>query len=190
MPPKRTSTSEAPAMTQAAIKKLVADSVFVALEALATGTLTEKSIPGGILLPLPIGIEEAFQRITWVEFKKLLITKHTLVQVSSDLKQQYDNRRTFNNNNYRNTNTNNSTIITNHNRTEDRKPSGPCTVKCNTCNKVGHLTKNCRNKRSATGSNLLPVKLLVMLVGEKGHYDKFSVERPPTTMPREEPTSS
>ncbi|GJX03305.1 hypothetical protein Tco_0189221 [Tanacetum coccineum] len=33
MPPKRTSTSEAPAMTQAAIKKLVADSVTAALEA-------------------------------------------------------------------------------------------------------------------------------------------------------------
>ncbi|GJW59195.1 hypothetical protein Tco_0105926 [Tanacetum coccineum] len=33
MPPKRTSTSEAPAMTQAAIKKLVADSVSAALEA-------------------------------------------------------------------------------------------------------------------------------------------------------------
>ncbi|GKD63098.1 hypothetical protein Tco_1305206 [Tanacetum coccineum] len=35
MPPKRTSTSEAPTMTQAAIKKLVADSVFAALEAQA-----------------------------------------------------------------------------------------------------------------------------------------------------------
>ncbi|GJR30391.1 hypothetical protein Tco_1106623 [Tanacetum coccineum] len=35
MPPKRTSTSEAPAMTQAAIKKLVADSVTTALEAQA-----------------------------------------------------------------------------------------------------------------------------------------------------------
>ncbi|GJU47477.1 hypothetical protein Tco_1204743 [Tanacetum coccineum] len=33
MPPKRTSTSEAPAMTQAAIRKLVADSVAAALEA-------------------------------------------------------------------------------------------------------------------------------------------------------------
>ncbi|GJU55747.1 putative reverse transcriptase domain-containing protein [Tanacetum coccineum] len=32
MPPKRTSTSEAPAMTQAAIRKLVADSVAAALE--------------------------------------------------------------------------------------------------------------------------------------------------------------
>ncbi|GKE12553.1 hypothetical protein Tco_1416104 [Tanacetum coccineum] len=35
MPPKRTSTSEAPTMTQAAIKKLVADSVSAALEAQA-----------------------------------------------------------------------------------------------------------------------------------------------------------
>ncbi|GJZ49722.1 putative reverse transcriptase domain-containing protein [Tanacetum coccineum] len=35
MPPKRTSTSEAPAMTQAAIRKLVADSVVTALEAQA-----------------------------------------------------------------------------------------------------------------------------------------------------------
>ncbi|GJZ57534.1 reverse transcriptase domain-containing protein [Tanacetum coccineum] len=35
MPPKRTSTSEAPTMTQAAIRKLVADSVTVALEAQA-----------------------------------------------------------------------------------------------------------------------------------------------------------
>ncbi|GJV26647.1 hypothetical protein Tco_1379342 [Tanacetum coccineum] len=35
MPPKRTSTSEAPAMTQAATRKLVADSVTAALEAQA-----------------------------------------------------------------------------------------------------------------------------------------------------------
>ncbi|GJR58975.1 hypothetical protein Tco_1501137 [Tanacetum coccineum] len=35
MPPKRTTTSEAPAMTQAAIKKLVVDSVSAALEAQA-----------------------------------------------------------------------------------------------------------------------------------------------------------
>nr|GEV25021.1 hypothetical protein [Tanacetum cinerariifolium] len=32
MPPKRTSTSEAPAMTQAAIRQLVVDSVATALE--------------------------------------------------------------------------------------------------------------------------------------------------------------
>nr|GEV95436.1 reverse transcriptase domain-containing protein [Tanacetum cinerariifolium] len=36
MPPKRTSTSAVPAMTQAAIRQLVADSVIVALEAQAS----------------------------------------------------------------------------------------------------------------------------------------------------------
>ncbi|GJT61888.1 putative nucleotidyltransferase, ribonuclease H [Tanacetum coccineum] len=46
----------------------------------------------------------------------------------------------------------------------------PCTVKCNTCNKVGHLTKNCRNKGPATGSNLLPVTVTCHACGEKGHY--------------------
>ncbi|GJY58969.1 hypothetical protein Tco_0458861 [Tanacetum coccineum] len=44
MPPKRTSTSKAPAMTQAAIRKLVADSVTVALEAQAA-TMANASNP-------------------------------------------------------------------------------------------------------------------------------------------------
>ncbi|GJZ59230.1 putative reverse transcriptase domain-containing protein [Tanacetum coccineum] len=61
-------------------------------------------------------------------------------------------------------------IITNHNRTEYRKPSGPCTVKCNTCNKVGHLTKNCRKKGPATGSNLLPGRAY-MLRDRNAHKD-------------------
>ncbi|GKE89648.1 reverse transcriptase domain-containing protein [Tanacetum coccineum] len=48
--------------------------------------------------------------------------------------------------------------------------TGPCIVKCNTCNKVGYLTKNCRNKGPATGSNLLPVTVTCHTCGEKGHY--------------------
>ncbi|GJQ89625.1 reverse transcriptase domain-containing protein [Tanacetum coccineum] len=44
MPPKRTSTSEAPAMTQAAIRKLVVDSVAAALEAQAA-TMASTSNP-------------------------------------------------------------------------------------------------------------------------------------------------
>ncbi|GJW72603.1 reverse transcriptase domain-containing protein [Tanacetum coccineum] len=48
--------------------------------------------------------------------------------------------------------------------------TGPCTVKCNTCNKVGHLTKDYRNKGPATGSNLLPVTVTCHAYGEKGHY--------------------
>ncbi|GJU61758.1 reverse transcriptase domain-containing protein [Tanacetum coccineum] len=122
MPPKRTSTSEAPAMTQAAIRKLVADSVTTALEAqaatmanadnanrntgereahvarkfsykefmsfqpinfkssegavkFATGTLIEEALSWWNSFAQPIGIEEAY-KITWVEFKKLLIKKY------------------------------------------------------------------------------------------------------------------
>nr|GEZ60134.1 reverse transcriptase domain-containing protein [Tanacetum cinerariifolium] len=44
MPPKRTSTSEAPAMTQAAIRKFVADSITAALEAQAA-TMANNSNP-------------------------------------------------------------------------------------------------------------------------------------------------
>ncbi|GKE51779.1 putative reverse transcriptase domain-containing protein [Tanacetum coccineum] len=33
-----------------------------------------------------------------------------------------------------------------------------------------HLTKNCRNKRPTTGSNLLPVIVTCHACGEKGHY--------------------
>nr|GEZ98002.1 hypothetical protein [Tanacetum cinerariifolium] len=47
---------------------------------------------------------------------------------------------------------------------------GPCTIKCQVCNKVGHLTKNCRNKGPATGSNLQPVSVICHDCGEKGHY--------------------
>ncbi|GKB33925.1 reverse transcriptase domain-containing protein [Tanacetum coccineum] len=141
MPPKRTSTSEAPAMTQAAIRKLVSDSVFAALEAqaanmanrnpelreahvarkcsykefmscqpfnfkgsegavglirwferiesvfscsnctedckvkFATSTLTEEALSWWNSFAQPIGIKEAY-KITWVEFKKLLIKKY------------------------------------------------------------------------------------------------------------------
>nr|GEY07189.1 reverse transcriptase domain-containing protein [Tanacetum cinerariifolium] len=46
----------------------------------------------------------------------------------------------------------------------------PCIVKCQTCNKVGHLAKNYRNKGPATRSNLLPVLITCHACGEKGHY--------------------
>ncbi|GJS35181.1 reverse transcriptase domain-containing protein [Tanacetum coccineum] len=357
MPPKRTSTSEAPAMTQAAIRKLVADSVTAALEeqaatmanasnpnrnisptgtpvvktgnykefiscqpfyfngtegavglirwfertelvfsrsrcaeenkvTFATGTLTDDALSWWNAYAQPMGVEQA-NRITWTELKRLLtnkycpqteirkmeeelynltvkgndlkpyvrrfqeltilcpnmvpnteklleafigglprsiegnvtaskpqtleeainiaqrlmdqVTKHTPVQVSSDNKRKFDDRRTFNNNshsnnNYRNTNTNNR--YNNHQLQQNRRqeavrayavtPSGnnryagdlplckrcnlhhtgPCTGKCNICNKVGHLSKNCRNKKPATGSNQLPVTVVCHACGE------------------------
>ncbi|GJR42417.1 putative reverse transcriptase domain-containing protein [Tanacetum coccineum] len=87
-------------------------------------------------------------------------------------------------------------MITNNNIIEGKKPSGlmlspqlkivgileaslckKCTlhhtgpsVKCQTCNKVGHQTRNCKNKGPATGSNLQPVFVTCHACGEKGHY--------------------
>ncbi|GKB16476.1 reverse transcriptase domain-containing protein [Tanacetum coccineum] len=103
MPPKRSSTSEAPAMTQAAIRKLVADSVFAALEAqaanmannnnttrpreapvhtvkenkvtFATGTLTDDALSWWNAYAQPMGVDQANQ-ITWTELKRLLTNKY------------------------------------------------------------------------------------------------------------------
>nr|GEW49374.1 reverse transcriptase domain-containing protein [Tanacetum cinerariifolium] len=47
---------------------------------------------------------------------------------------------------------------------------GPYTVKCQTCNKVGHLTSNCRNKRPDTRNNLQPISITCNACGKKGHY--------------------
>nr|GEY61693.1 reverse transcriptase domain-containing protein [Tanacetum cinerariifolium] len=49
-------------------------------------------------------------------------------------------------------------------------PRRPCTIRCRVCNKVGYLTKNCKNKGPATGSNLQPVSVICHACGEKGHY--------------------
>ncbi|GJW34059.1 reverse transcriptase domain-containing protein [Tanacetum coccineum] len=250
MPPKRMSTSEAPAMTQAAIRKLVADSVSTALEAQAatmanannTNRNTEerespvarKCSYKESMSCQPInfkGTEGAVGLICWFERTELVfshgnctedwnvtaskpqtleeainiarrlmdqVTRHTPVQVSSDHKRKFDDRRTFNNNNYRNTNTNNR--YNNHQPQQNRRQetfrsyavtptenngyirnrplckkctlhhTGPCTIKCNTCNKVDHLTKNCKNKGPATRSNLLPVTITCHAYGKKGHY--------------------
>ncbi|GJV23422.1 putative reverse transcriptase domain-containing protein [Tanacetum coccineum] len=154
-----------------------------------------RSIEGNVTAFKPQTLEEA---INIAQRLMDQVTKHTLVQVSSDHKQKFDDRRTFNNNNYRNTNTNNfynnhqpqqnkrqetfrayAATPTENNRYIGNRPLcknctlhhiGPCTVKCNTCNKVGYLTKNCRNKGPATGSNLLPVIVTCHARGEKGHY--------------------
>ncbi|GJU87674.1 putative reverse transcriptase domain-containing protein [Tanacetum coccineum] len=227
MPPKRTSTSEAQAMTQAAIKKLVADSFTVALEAQAANMantdnttrprkapvkycprtevqkiegefyhLTVKgndlktyvrrfqelstlyptimpdsekmmevfigglprSIKGNVITSKHQTIEEA---INIAQRLMNQVTKHTLVQVSSDHKRKFDDRRTFNNNNYRNINTNNR--YNNHQPQQKRRQE---TFRSYAIN----LTENNRNNGPATGSNLLPVTVTCHARREKGHY--------------------
>ncbi|GKB92385.1 putative reverse transcriptase domain-containing protein [Tanacetum coccineum] len=125
------------------------------------------------------------------------VTKYNSVQGTNDHKRKFDDRRTFTNNKYLN-NCNNRN--NNHQQQQNRRQetvrayavtpiensrytgslplckkctmhhTGPCTVKCQTCNKVGHLTRNCRNKGPATGSNLQPVFVTCHACGEKGHY--------------------
>ncbi|GJV19414.1 reverse transcriptase domain-containing protein [Tanacetum coccineum] len=302
MPPKRTSTSEAPAMTQAAIKKLVADSVYAALKAQAatmvgavnlirwfkrtesvfsrskcaeenkvtsaTGTLTDDALSWWNAYAQPIGIDRAI-RITWTELRRLLtnkysvlcpnmvpnteklrvafigglprsiegnvtaskpqtleedititqrlmdqVTKHNSEQGTNDHKRKFDDERnTTNNKNYPNDrnnnnhsnnrnnnnyqdNRNNNNLNNDHHQQENRRQEtfraytanngytgnrplckrctlhhiGPWTVKCQTCNKEGHLTRNCRNKGPATRNNLQPVSITYNACGEKGHY--------------------
>ncbi|GJU14101.1 putative reverse transcriptase domain-containing protein [Tanacetum coccineum] len=313
MPPKRTSTSEAPAMTQAAIRKLVADSVAAALEAqaatmastnnpnrntgptgtpvarkgnykefiscqpfyfngtegavglirwfertesvfsrsncakenkvtFATGTLTDDALSWWNAYAQPIRIEQA-NKITWTELKRLLTNKYcprtevrkmedefyNLTVKGNDLKtyvrrfqelavlcpnmvpnteklmevfigglprsiegnvtaskpqtleeaititQRLVDQETFRS--YAATPTKNSRYTgsiplckkcTLHH-------TGPCNVKYQTCNRVGHLNRNCRNKGPATGSNQQPVSIICHACGKKGHYNyKYS----------------
>ncbi|GJT06666.1 reverse transcriptase domain-containing protein [Tanacetum coccineum] len=81
---KRTSTSSAPSMTQAAIRKLVDDSVSAALKAQAANMANAddtnrnpepREAPNNSQESPDLVIEEAY-KITWSEFKNLLIKKY------------------------------------------------------------------------------------------------------------------
>ncbi|GJS30209.1 putative reverse transcriptase domain-containing protein [Tanacetum coccineum] len=156
-----------------------------------------RSIEGNVTASKPQTLEEA---INIAQRLMDQVTKHAPMQVSSDNKRKFDDKRTFNNssrsnNNYRNTNNRYNNRQQQNRRQEAGRayavtPSensryagdlplckrcnfhhtGPCTGKCNICNKVGHLSKNCRNKKPATGSNQLPVTVVCHACGEKGHY--------------------
>ncbi|GKC58725.1 reverse transcriptase domain-containing protein [Tanacetum coccineum] len=73
MAPKRTSTSAAPAMTQAAIKKLVADSVAATLEA---QTVTMANTDNTNRNTGQSGTPVESYKITWSELKRLITKKY------------------------------------------------------------------------------------------------------------------
>ncbi|GJX67276.1 reverse transcriptase domain-containing protein [Tanacetum coccineum] len=156
-----------------------------------------RSIEGNVTASKPQTLEEA---INIAQRLMDQVTKHVPMQVSNDNKRKFDDKRTFNNssrsnNNYRNTNNRYNNRRQQNRRQEAGRAyavtssengryagdlplckrcnfhhNGPCTGKCNICNKVGHLSKNCRNKKPATGSNQLPVTVICHACGEKGHY--------------------
>ncbi|GJT20873.1 putative reverse transcriptase domain-containing protein [Tanacetum coccineum] len=186
MPPKRTSTSETPAITLDAIRQLVADSVAIALKAqaanLANTNNTNKNTGTSGTPVARKGINDHKRKI---EDRGNTTTNN--------------NYPKHNNNNHSNNHINKNNYPDNHNndyhqqqhrrqetiRTYPAKKyhgnrplctrctlhhTGVCTVKCRNCNKVGHLTRNCRSKGPATGSNLLSVSVTCHACGEKGHY--------------------
>ncbi|GJX76288.1 reverse transcriptase domain-containing protein [Tanacetum coccineum] len=252
MAPKRTPTSAAPTMSQAAIKKLVADSISVTLETQAATMANAKntnrnirqietpvarkcsykefmscqpfnfkvlcptmvpnskklmevfigglprSIEGNVTTSKPQTLEEAS---TLTQRLMDQVIKHNFMQGTNDHKRKFNDRRTFTNkNNYQNNRNNNNNRNNYHQQQHNRRQetvrayaatltknsrytrslplckkctlhhTGPCSVKCQTCNKVGHQTRNCRNKGPATGSNLQPVSVTCHACGEKGHY--------------------
>ncbi|GJY51452.1 reverse transcriptase domain-containing protein [Tanacetum coccineum] len=156
-----------------------------------------RSIEGNVTASKPQTLEEA---INIAQRLMDQVTKHAPMQVSSDNKRKFDDRRTFNNSscnnkNYRNTNNRYNNRQQQNRRQETGRAyavtlsensryardlplckrcnfhhNGPCTSKCNICNKVGHLSKNCQNKKPVTRSNQLPVTVVCHACGEKGHY--------------------
>ncbi|GKB24260.1 reverse transcriptase domain-containing protein, partial [Tanacetum coccineum] len=107
-----------------------------------------RSIEGNVTASKPQTLEEA---INIAQRLMDQVTKHASIQASRDHKRKYAG---------------NLPLCKRCNLHH----TGPCTVKCNNYNKVGLLTKNCRNKRPATGSNQLPVTVICHACGEKGHY--------------------
>ncbi|GKB40317.1 reverse transcriptase domain-containing protein [Tanacetum coccineum] len=108
-----------------------------------------RSIEGNVTASKPQTLEEA---INIAQRLMDQVTKHTPMQVSSDNKQKFNDRRTFNNNNnsrsnnnYRNTNTNNR--YNNHqlqqNRRQEAVRAYAVTLSGNNREK-GHYTNQCR----------------------------------------------
>nr|GEW01593.1 reverse transcriptase domain-containing protein [Tanacetum cinerariifolium] len=210
MHPKTTSTSAAPAMTQDAIRQLVANSVTAALEAQAatmanTDNLNRNTRPRETSVAKRGNYKEFLSCQPFYFHEEAIniaqrlmdqIIKRSSMQGTSDHKRKFDDRKSSNNNNnypnnrvndYQNNYNNNSNRKNDYHQQQNRRPktfgsyaaaptknrgytgnhplckkctlhhTRPCTIKFNACNKVGHLTRNCRNKGPATGSNQQPV---------------------------------
>ncbi|GJZ48186.1 reverse transcriptase domain-containing protein [Tanacetum coccineum] len=133
-----------------------------------TGTLTEEALSWWNSFAQPIGIEEAY-KITWVEFKKLLIKKYRprteelatfcpiMVLDSEKMMEVFIGGLP-------------QSIEGNVTTSKPQTLEEAINISQRPMDQVGHLTKNCRNKGPATGSNLLPVTVTCHACGERGHY--------------------
>ncbi|GJT14639.1 reverse transcriptase domain-containing protein [Tanacetum coccineum] len=149
-----------------------------------------RSIEGNVSASKPQTLEEA---INIAQRLMDQIINHDSMQETNDRKQKLeDERNTIKYNNYQNNYNNNNHYHQQQNRKQEafkiytatneytRNQSlcerctlhhiGPYTVKCKTCNKIDHLTKNCRNKTPTTRNNLQTISVTCNSYGKKGHY--------------------
>nr|GEU41751.1 putative reverse transcriptase domain-containing protein [Tanacetum cinerariifolium] len=160
----------------------------------ATGTLIEEALSWWNSFAQPIMIEEAY-KIAWVEFKKLLLKKYcprTEIQKMEDkfyhLTMKGNDLKTYVRR-FQELVTLCPTMVSNFEKLLEAFIKGlPRSIEGNVTaskpqtlkeainiaqrlmDQVGHLTKNCQNKRSTTGSNQLPVTVICHACGEKGDY--------------------
>ncbi|GKA36263.1 hypothetical protein Tco_0722754 [Tanacetum coccineum] len=95
MPPKRTSTSAAPAMTQAAIRQLVADSVAAALEAQAANMAnTDNTNRNSGPRETPAAKKSTYQIKVWKEVQRLLSVNMSFnwIEIMEELKKLPNNK--------------------------------------------------------------------------------------------------
>ncbi|GJT55028.1 retrotransposon protein, putative, ty3-gypsy subclass [Tanacetum coccineum] len=180
MPPKRASTTEAPAMTQNAIGKLVADSVTSALEA-QVATMASASNPNRNTGPTgtPAVKTRNYKEFILSTFSTLMMPLSCGIANSKPMGIEQANQITWtelkrlltnnsrSNNNYRNTN-NRYNNRQQQNRRQEAGRAYAITLSENS--RMGHLSKNSRSKKPAIGSNQLPVIVVCHACGKKGHY--------------------
>nr|GEV48948.1 putative reverse transcriptase domain-containing protein [Tanacetum cinerariifolium] len=179
MPPKRTSISSARAMTQATIRKLVADSVVAAMVTqAATMANTENTNRNTRPRETPVARKGNYKEGSHQHSQKLMdqIIKRGSMQGTNDHKRKFDDRRnTTNNNNYSNNriknyqnnrNNNNNRNNDYHQQQNRRQETFRAYAATATEN-----SRNCKNKGPATRSNLQPVSVTCHAYGEKGHYN-------------------
>ncbi|GJW26048.1 reverse transcriptase domain-containing protein [Tanacetum coccineum] len=133
-----------------------------------------RSIEGNVTASKPQTLEEA---INIAQRLMDQIIKHNSMLETNDRKRKLEDKGNIINNNYQN-NYNNNNRNNDHHQQQNRKQetfrtytatngytgnlplckrcrlhhTGPCSVKCQVCNKIGHQTKYCKNNR-ATGKH-------------------------------------
>nr|GEZ85165.1 reverse transcriptase domain-containing protein [Tanacetum cinerariifolium] len=113
-----------------------------------------RSIEGNVIVSKPQTLEEA---ITITQRLMDQVTKHNSVQETNNHNRKFDDKRTFNNNNNRN-----NDYHQQQNRRQETFRAYAATLTKN--------SRNCKNKGTATGSNLQSVSVTCHACGEKGNY--------------------